>query len=77
LGACCDALTGQCTESVTLTDCTDVSLEWHPDQSCGEIDCEPPPGPIPTVSNWSLAVMTLLLATTAKLYFRRRIVLDR
>lgn len=40
---------------------------------CG-VDCtcpEPPPGAIPTVSAWGLAVLTLLLATGVKLFARR------
>jgi hypothetical protein len=35
--------------------------------------CEPPPcGEIPTVSEWGLAVLTLLLLIGAKIYFARR-----
>ncbi len=53
----CDGSSGVCESGVCLTDCT----------------CEPPPtGDIPTMSEWGLAVLALLLLIGGKLYFSRR-----
>ncbi len=74
LGACCDHDTfGGCTNT-TNAGCPvgpDNKLEWTKGSSCAAItDCDH--NAIPTVSQWGLVVLTLLLLTGAKVYFGRR-----
>ncbi len=70
LGACCDHDPfGACT-STTLAQCQGGKLEWTKLASCANINCEH--GAIPTVSEWGLVVLTLLLLTGAKVYFGGR-----
>ena len=45
---------------------------WEKGTSCAAFDCEPAFEAIPTVSEWGLVIMTLLLLTGAKIYFGRR-----
>jgi hypothetical protein len=70
LGACCDRDTfGGCTPS-TYAACACDTCEWHKLMKCGQIECMH--NPIPTLSQWGVVVMTLLLLTGAKVYFGRR-----
>lgn len=77
-GACCDHDTfGGCTVT-TSAECVPVpgtnKLEWFKLESCATVedrgDCVH--AAIPTVSEWGLVVLTLLLLTGAKIYFGRR-----
>jgi hypothetical protein len=69
LGACCDHDTfGLCTD-VTSAECV-APLEWTKLASCANIECTHVA--IPTVSQWGLVVLTLLLLVGAKVYFGRR-----
>jgi len=77
-GACCDHDTfGGCTVT-TSAECVPVpgtnKLEWFKLESCAAVedrgDCTHEA--IPTVSQWGLAILTLLLLTGAKIYFGRR-----
>ncbi len=70
-GACCDANTGLCTLT-TFADCNCSTCEWTKNATCEEIDCQPPGEEIPTVSQWGLAVLSLLLLIGAKIRFGRR-----
>jgi hypothetical protein len=49
--------------------CDCPTCEWLKLGSCSELDC--PPTPIPTVGEWGLVVLALLLLVGAKLAFRR------
>lgn len=80
-GACCRDDLGQsggvrsCT-SVILDDCRCPSCEWFKLRSCEDVItdalCAPDFFPIPTVSEWGLAALTLLLLTGGKIFFGRR-----
>jgi hypothetical protein len=70
LGACCDHDTfGGCNDTI-FAGCQGGKLEWIKGASCANIDCLHEA--IPTVSEWGLVVLTLLLLTGAKVYFGRR-----
>ena len=69
-GACCDHDTfGGCSVT-TQAECGCDKCEWFKLMTCDEIECVH--NSIPTVSQWGLAVLTLLLLTGAKIYFGRR-----
>jgi len=70
-GACCDHDTfGQCTD-ITFAACNLIPKgEWTKFASCANTDCTHIA--IPTVSEWGLVVLTLLLLVGAKVYFGRR-----
>jgi len=70
-GACCDHDPfGTCTDGVTQAACDCSTCEWEKLGSCSELDC--PHNAIPTVSEWGLVILALLLLTGAKLAFRHR-----
>lgn len=70
LGACCDADPfGSCTDT-TAAGCVCDKCTWSKLQSCSTVECTH--NSIPTVSEWGLVVLTLLLLTGAKVYFGRR-----
>jgi len=72
LGACCDHETfGGCTET-TFVGCPTEGTknEWTKEATCAEIECTHVA--IPTVSEWGIVVLTLLLLVGAKVYFGRR-----
>lgn len=65
-GACCDPdAFGSCTETTWMA-CDCPTCVWHKLQTCNDIECSH--GAIPTVSEWGLVVLTLLLLTGAKIY---------
>jgi len=69
LGACCDQEPfGTCTET-TSAQCDCEKCVWHKLLTCSQIEC--PHGSIPTVSQWGLAVLALLLLIGAKVHFGR------
>jgi hypothetical protein len=69
-GACCIAteMTAECTQ----TSQADCAGEWTRDTDCADVTCEPLFTPIPTVSEWGLVIMALLLLVGGKVYFGRR-----
>jgi hypothetical protein len=70
LGACCDADTfGTCTDTIYAA-CQGGKLVWTKNVLCADVTCVH--APIPTVSEWGIAVLTLLLLIGAKVYFGRR-----
>ncbi len=70
-GACCDNDPfGPCVDDVTEAECDCEKCKWFEKQRCDEVVCMH--GAIPTVSEWGLVVLTLLLLTGAKVYFGRR-----
>ncbi len=69
-GACCDQDTfGGCSET-TNAQCQCPTCVWHKLQTCDQIECLH--NAIPTVSQWGLIVMTLMLLIAAKVSFGRR-----
>lgn len=76
-GACCDGgsgLPGSGSCSVTtLADCGCDACAWYKDTGCDELDqTQCATNAIPTVSEWGLVVLSLLLLIGAKVYFGRR-----
>jgi hypothetical protein len=77
-GACCDSGNGMPSaascDQRSLADCQCETCSWNKDTSCADVkangDCLV--NPIPTVSEWGLVILTLLLLTGAKIYFGRR-----
>lgn len=70
VGACCDRDPFGGCQVTTQAGCDCDKCEWHKLLSCAEIDCTH--NSIPTVSEWGLVVLTLLMLTGAKLFFGRR-----
>ena len=69
-GACCDQdVFGTCTVTTAMA-CDCLKCVWHKLLACEDIECKH--NSIPTVSQWGLVVLTLLLLTGAKVYFGRR-----
>lgn len=76
-GACCVATPFEADCTVTKgVDCVDddpsdnVFVSFSPGSDCAEVACGPEV--IPTVSEWGLVIMALLLLVGAKVYFGRR-----
>lgn len=67
-GACCDGLSGSCMDEVLPQDCQGEKQEWYKGQACQDVACVA----IPTVSEWGLVVMTLLILTAATAVLKRR-----
>jgi len=66
-GACCDQDTfGACAET-RAEECTCAGCVWHKLRTCDEVAC--PHDPIPTVSNWGLLALALILVIAAKIRF--------
>ncbi|MEK6798661.1 MAG: IPTL-CTERM sorting domain-containing protein [Planctomycetota bacterium] len=77
-GACCNSATGGDASQATCTitsfaDCQCIKCVWTKGVGCGDVICNPNFIPIPTVSEWGLVVLTLLLLTGAKVRFGRRL----
>lgn len=69
-GRCCD-VAGGCVDGVTLDDCPAGAGSWLEGGACDQIPpCTPPI--IPTVSEWGLVILTLLLLVGAKIHFAWR-----
>ncbi len=72
-GACCDQWIGDCEDAVLETSCNCPNCAWSRGQECADIECIPEFVPIPTMSDWGLVVLTLLLLSGAKVHFNRRL----
>lgn len=70
-GACCDGETGECSSTI-MADCNCEQCTWTKGADCSEIECEGSFTAIPTVSEWGLVIMALLLLVGGKVYFGRR-----
>jgi len=74
-GACCvepSVLEAICTEGQTLAQCNAAGGLWSDSQPCSAVECTPNFIPIPTVSEWGLAILALMLLIGGKIYFSRR-----
>jgi len=67
-GACC--VSGTCVDGVPESSC--LPGEWTKDTLCADLDPPCSGGVIPTVSEWGLVVLALLLLVGAKVHFSRR-----
>lgn len=70
LGACC-FFDASCTPDLFDFQCADLNGEWNPGLTCEEAAC---PGweTIPTVSEWGMIALTVLLVGAAVVVMRRR-----
>jgi len=75
-GACCshDPFL-PCGDNTIFSDCQCATCTWSKLKGCADLDC--PPAPIPSVSEWGLTVLTLLLMIGAKIAFARSEPLSR
>jgi hypothetical protein len=75
VGACCDTDTfGDCT-NITFAACNALpggKGQWSKGLTCATLPTPCTHEAIPTVSQWGLVVLTLLLLVGAKVYFGRR-----
>jgi len=71
LGACCDRTNGPTCYNSTQDQCACAQCNWNKGLDCATFQC-PEMVPIPTVSEWGLVVLSLLLLTGGKIYFSRR-----
>jgi hypothetical protein len=74
-GACCvepSVTEAICTDGQTFAQCEAAGGVWSDSQSCDAVECLPDFIPIPTVSEWGLAVLALMLLIGGKIYFSRR-----
>ncbi len=70
-GACCLKDTdGQCVDYAIEEECPHADLKFFPGRGCDEISCDEIT--IPTVSQWGLIVLTVLLLSGIKVIFGRR-----
>jgi len=67
VGSCCDTFAASCMEQVGDLACQEDGQVFYPDLACSNVDCGP--SIIPTVSEWGLLTLTLLLLTGVKLRF--------
>ncbi len=67
-GACCDSdpFVGGCRDNVSEGECNGASESFFPGSLCAQVACDIV---VPTVSEWGLVVMALLLLTGAKVYY--------
>lgn len=76
MGACCDSGTNDPTvatcSQTTLAQCDCARCTWTKAVACDDIECLPDFQTIPTVSEWGLVVLALLLLVGGKIYFGRR-----
>ena len=72
MGACCDHDDGSCTQMTQAACLALPKGEWFKATDCAAIECVANFIPIPTVSEWGLAILALLLLVGAKVYFGRR-----
>ncbi len=75
-GACCDTgsqdpTTATCMHTIQA-DCNCEKCTWTKNANCGEIICDPNFNTIPTVSEWGLITLTLLLLVGGKIGFSTR-----
>jgi hypothetical protein len=76
-GACCvdDGLaSAACSDGQTLAACNAAGGTWTQGTACADLTdpCQPDFTAIPTVSEWGLAVLALMLLIGGKIYFSRR-----
>jgi len=72
-GACCvqTEQTAECTQTSQAA-CATLGGTWTRETDCSAVECEPLFTPIPTVSEWGLVIMALMLLVGGKVYFGRR-----
>ncbi|MBI1825900.1 MAG: hypothetical protein HY287_16210 [Planctomycetes bacterium] len=71
-GSCCDQRDGACTDSVLAGGCTCSQCVWNAGGSCAANQCQRQFIPIPTVSTWGAAILSLILLVGMKIQFGRK-----
>jgi len=78
-GACCEmhnpdplAQFGICTNNVLMVDCQGDTQAWYKGATCSQVECLIEVWHIPTVSEWGMVVLALVLVILAKLAFGYR-----
>lgn len=71
-GACCDREDAICWDDVFEQDCDCELCAWTRGARCATVPCDLRFTPIPTVSQWGLVVLTLVLLVGGKIAFLRR-----
>jgi hypothetical protein len=69
-GACCNVPTGVCTDTFALF-CDGYLQAFYPGQLCTAIDCEVPDN-VPTLTQWGMIALTVVLLTGLTIKFGRR-----
>jgi hypothetical protein len=69
-GACCNTATGVCTDGFAV-DCGGYLEAFYPGERCEAITCEVPPN-VPTLTQWGMIALTVLLLTGLTIKFGRR-----
>lgn len=69
-GACCDTLTGTCTDSFASL-CDGYLEQFTAGESCSAVTCDVPDG-VPTVTQWGMVVLAVLLLAGLTVKFGRR-----
>lgn len=68
-GACCLVAAGECTDSITESDCANVGGSWHLDATCDDVfvngTC------VPAVSAWGQTSLALLVLCAGTMVARR------
>lgn len=66
--ACCNLSNNTCENNVAHQDCQGVDQQWRMDQTCGEANCGVL---VPTVSQWGLVWLTLLMMIGGTIVLKR------
>lgn len=74
-GACCDGITGICTDNIQADQCAGATQVWTGNEVCANVDCTN--GDVPAVSEWGVLAFTLALLTLGTLLLRRRTAVSR
>jgi hypothetical protein len=69
-GACCDTLTGTCSASFASL-CTGIFQQFTAGALCGDVECTGGSN-IPTVSQWGMIALTVILLSGLTIKFGRR-----
>lgn len=69
-GACCDTTTGVCEDTFALY-CDGFLQMFYPGELCADVDCPVPPN-VPTLTQWGMIALTVLLLTGLTIRFGRR-----
>ncbi len=69
-GACCDNITGLCTDNTQSVDCANTNQVWTANALCANVNCTGTT--VPASSEWGLLALTLALLTLGTLILRHR-----
>lgn len=69
-GACCDTTTGVCEDTFALY-CDGYLQMFYPGELCAAVECPVPPN-VPTLTQWGMIALTVVLLTGLTIRFGRR-----